>query len=169
MTNLDDLKQVAKDTFETISDFSSETLKLAEDKAKTLARRAKLTANITKHRTVIRRKHIDIGIAYYKLFKDAPDESLKESCEAITASLQQIAAMEKELEEIRNRAYAGSKAGCSDSSDEADCCCEDEAQEDPGCCEGDTKEDACCGDETATEECCENSAEEEKPKSKAKS
>ena len=90
MSNIDGIKKKAKNAIGKITEASS-----------SLARRAKLTAAITKNRTIVRRKHIEIGIDYYKLFKDAPDEAFKESCETIKASLKNIAAMEKEIAELR--------------------------------------------------------------------
>ena len=89
MSNIDEFKRVTKKAFGAVTNASA-----------SLAKRAKLTAAITRERTIIRRKHIEIGIAYYKLFKDSPDERLKGKCETITDSLTQIAAMEKELAEL---------------------------------------------------------------------
>ena len=89
MSNFDEIKNATKKAVGTITNASS-----------SLAKRVKLTAAITKERTIIRRKHIEIGRAYYKLFKDSPDEKLKEKCETITESLTKITAMEKELAEL---------------------------------------------------------------------
>ena len=100
MSNFDDLKEKAKETIENIADFSQETFKNVEGKAKTLARRAKLTANITRERTVIRRNQIAIGDIYYKMHKNKPAKALQENCEAITAALDNIAEMEEELSNL---------------------------------------------------------------------
>ena len=101
MSNLEDLKGKAKETIENIADFSQETYKTVEEKAKTLARRAKLTANITKERTIIRRKHIEIGTKYYEMNKHKPSKHLVDSCNAITESLERIAKMEEELKDLK--------------------------------------------------------------------
>ena len=98
MSNFDELKQKAKETIETITEFSQETLKTAEAKAKILARKAKLTANITKERTVIRRNQIAIGAIYYEQHKSKPSKALESNCVAITEALNKIAEMESELE-----------------------------------------------------------------------
>ena len=167
MSNFDDFKKAAKDTFETIADFSSEAYKIAEDKAKTLARRAKLTADITKQRTVIRRRHIEIGITYYKLFKDSPDESLRECCETITQSLRRIASMEKELEELRRRVYTGSKdqrrdtGGFTEAAKETYAPCggdgdDEENTASPGCDECDCTASKGSKADNAAPECCED-------------
>jgi len=101
MSNLEDLKGKARETIENIADFSQETYKTVEEKAKALARRAKLTANITKERTIIRRKHIEIGTKYYEMNKHKPSKHLQESCNAITESLERIAKMEEELKDLK--------------------------------------------------------------------
>ena len=143
MSNFDEFKKAAKDTFGTIAEFSSEAYRIAEDKAKTLARRAKLTASITKQRTIIRRKHIEIGMTYYRLFKDSPDAALKDSCDTITASLNRIASMEKELEELRKRVYYGDKNSC----------CGENAESPDDCCAGEENTDACCETEPSEIQC----------------
>ena len=100
MSNFEDLKQKAKETIETIADHTQETYKTVESKAKILARRAKLTANITKERTVIRRNQIAIGATYYDMHKNKPAKALQENCEAITTALTNINEMEEELKNL---------------------------------------------------------------------
>ena len=100
MSNFDDLKEKAKDTIETIAEVTQETYKTVESKAKTLAKRAKLTAAITKERTIIRRNHIELGTKYYEQHKNKPAKALQENCEAISASLDRIAEMEEELKDL---------------------------------------------------------------------
>ena len=100
MSNFDELKEKARETIENIVDFSQETCKKAESKAKTLARRAKLTTNITRERTIIRRNHIEIGTKYYDQHKNKPAKALEENCIAITEALNRIAEMEQELKDL---------------------------------------------------------------------
>jgi len=115
MASYDDLKRKAKDAFDTIADVSVEAYKLAEEKAKILARRTKLNADITREKVLIRRLKAEIGGLYYDLHKDDPEEAFKQGCDSITASLESIAAKRRELDDLRN-ANAGS------------CCCDtDEA------------------------------------------
>jgi len=103
MSNFDGFKEKTKDAFESFVEFSQDTCKKAESTAKTLARRAKLTTEITKERTTIRRNHINIGTKYYNLFGSSPDDSVKENCEIITESLSRIAKMEAELNELSKK------------------------------------------------------------------
>ena len=141
MPNYDDLKKKAKDALDTIADVSVETYKLAEEKARILAKRAKLNAEITRERALIRRAKINIGGAYYKLHKDDPDESLKELCEEITASLDLIASNQQELDDLRSG--KASCKECGEAEDDACCCCAEDSKED-SCCTEESKEDSCC-------------------------
>jgi len=102
MSNYDDFVKKAKDAIDTLADVSVEAYKIAEEKARVFAKRAKLTAGIANERAVIRRLKVEIGGTYYKLHKDAPEEALKPQCEEITAALDRIAAKQRELEELRN-------------------------------------------------------------------
>ena len=102
MANYDDIKKKARDMVDTLADVSVEAYKLAEDKARVFAKKAKLSAGIANERALIRRTKVEIGGTYYKLHKDAPEEALKAHCEDITAALDRIAAKQRELEELKN-------------------------------------------------------------------
>jgi len=107
MANYDEFKKRAKDAFDTIADVSVEAYKIAEEKARILARKAKLSAGITHERAIIRRLKMEIGNVYYKLNSESPGEEFKQFCEDITASLERIAAKQRELEELRNTGSGG--------------------------------------------------------------
>ena len=81
MPNYDDIRKKAKDAFDTIADVSVEAYRLAEEKARVLAKRTKLRAGITNERATIRRLNVEIGSTYYRLHKDAPAEEFKQLCE----------------------------------------------------------------------------------------
>jgi len=127
MPNYDELKKKAKDALETIADVSVEAYKIAEVKAKVFARRAKLNAEITREKSVIRRLKFDIGGAYYDLHKDDAEEALKESCDALTAALDSIAAKRAELEDLKRGNPGAEEAEAEDACPE--CECEDEDPE----------------------------------------
>ena len=132
MPNYDEIKKKAIDALETIADVSVEAYKLAEEKARVFAKRAKLTAEITKERAQIRRVKLDIGGIYYDLHKDAPGDAFKESCESISASLECIAANQRELEELKNAGeYCEDEESCEEGEccEEGDTCCEPEGEE----------------------------------------
>ena len=102
MPNYDDFKKKAKDAFDTITDVSVEAYKLAEGKAKVLAKKAKLSAGIANERALIRRLKVEIGGTYYKMYKDSPEESFRELCGDITDALDRISAKQRELEELKS-------------------------------------------------------------------
>ena len=102
MATYEDFKKKAKEALDTIADVSMEAYRAAEEKAKILARRAKLNTEITREKAAIRRTKIRIGDAYYELHKDSPEDSLKQYCDDISTSLELIAAKQRELEELKS-------------------------------------------------------------------
>ena len=120
MANYDDFRKKAKEVVDTIADASVEAYKLAEEKARVLAKKAKLNAGIANDRAHIRRLKVEIGGTYYKMFKDAPDDALKLHCDEITFALERIAAKQRELEELRNVASYDDEADVCDCEDCAD-------------------------------------------------
>ena len=102
MANYDDLKKKAKDAIGTIADVSVEAYKLAEEKARILAKRARLNTEITREKALIRRMKSEIGNKYYALHKDDPEEAFKEFCESVTDSMARIETKRRELEELKS-------------------------------------------------------------------
>lgn len=131
MANYDDFRKMAREAIDTIADVSVEAYKLAEEKARVFAKKAKLNAGIANERALIRRLKVEIGGTYYKLHKDEPEEALKLHCEDITTALDRIAAKQRELEELKNVSTF-----------------EEEAEED---IEADVETEAECCDDSATE------------------
>ena len=117
MKNYDDLKQKAKTAIETIADVSVEAYKIAESKAKALAKRAKLNADSTREKVQIRRSYSEIGKKYYELHKDNPHEAFKEDFGNVSDSFDRIAAIQAELEELKK-----SPEVCDCDCDDEDCC-----------------------------------------------
>jgi len=122
MANYDDFRKKAKDALDTLADVSVEAYKIAEEKARVLAKRAKLTAAIANEKASVRRLKVEIGGIYHKLYKDSPADELKELCDEITFALESIAAKQRELEDLRSGKT---------------CCCEPE-----GCCDTEADEEA---------------------------
>ena len=140
MANYEELKKKAKDALETIADVSAEAYKIAEEKAKVLAKKAKLNAEITREKALIRRLNSNIGSKYYELHKDDPEIAFKDECESITDSLARIGAKKRELEDLKSGGT----------------CCEDAED---CCCDGDVAAEECC--DGAKEDCCTPEAKEE--------
>jgi len=104
MANYENFKSRAKSTFSAIADASVEAYRVSNEKAKILAKKAKLNAGIANERATIRRLNVEIGATYYKLNKDNPDEALKTQVEDITAAYARIATKQAELEELKSPA-----------------------------------------------------------------
>jgi len=157
MAHYDDLRKKAKDALDTLADVSVEAYKIAEEKAKVLAKRAKLTAAIANDRASVRRLKVEIGGTYYMLHKDAPEEALKQLCDEVTLALDGIAAKQRELEELRNcRSCDTDAEECCDTDEDPDageCCCTGEETNAGECCDTDAepKAEECCGTDAETE------------------
>jgi hypothetical protein len=119
----DDFKEKAKGVVDTVVDVSVEAYKVAEEKAKAIAKWTKLNAEIVHEKATIRRLHSEIGAKYYEIRKDNPDDELREKCHAVTEAYNQIAAKKKELEDMKNSGEVGEDdiGGC-------DCGCEGESE-----------------------------------------
>jgi len=120
MSSFENLKKKAKEALGTIADVSAEAYKVAEVKAKELAKTAKLNADITREKAAFRHLYQDLGTKYYEKYKDDPEKDFAEEIEAINEAFERLAAKQKELEELK----------VSESSEEEACdCCDDESCE----------------------------------------
>ena len=122
MARYEDIKKRAKDTIETIADISVETYRIAEERTKILAKRARLNADITREKALIRRLKGEIGGKYYELHKDAPEEALKEACEGITDAIARIGANKKEIDELKKSTTSYDAESEPESCEDAECC-----------------------------------------------
>lgn len=101
MANNEEFKQKAKETIDTIVDVSVETYKVAEERARLLAKKTKLRASIVNEKATIRRLSVELGTAYYNKKKDNPPEEFAKMFAEITAAHEKIAEKEKEIEDIK--------------------------------------------------------------------
>jgi len=141
--NYDEFKKKAKETLDTIADASVDAYKLAEEKARILAKKTKLRAGIVNDKATIRRLNVELGGTYYKLFKDAPAPELESLCAEITDAYEKIAEKEQEIEELKNITIAKAEEA---PPKEESCCCDDEKEEAPP-----EEEKCCCEDEKCDE------------------
>ena len=102
MAGFDELKQKAKDAAEAIADKSVEIARAAGEKTRTLAKTAKLNAEISKEKSNLKRYYAELGSIYYTFFKDSPDEHLEQICEEITNSLEIIESKQDELNALKD-------------------------------------------------------------------
>jgi len=122
MALYEDIKKKAKDTFETIADISVETYKIAEERTKILAKRARLNAEITREKALIRRLKGEIGGKYYEMHKNDPEDDLKKACDDITDSIARIGAHKREIDELKNSVTSYDAETEAESCDNAECC-----------------------------------------------
>ena len=122
MVNYEDIKKKAKDTFETIADISMETYKIAEERARILAKRAKLNAEITREKALIRRLKGEIGGKYYEMHKNDAEEELRKACDDITDSIARIGAHKREIDELKNSVASYDAETEAECCDNAECC-----------------------------------------------
>ncbi|MCL2401539.1 MAG: hypothetical protein FWC90_02725 [Oscillospiraceae bacterium] len=101
MASFEDLKRKAKGAVETIADVSVEAYRLAEEKAKILAKTTKLNAEISREKTQIRRLYCEIGRMYYELCKDNPEENFVQNFTEVAGAYERIAEMKKEVEALK--------------------------------------------------------------------
>jgi len=139
MANYDELKKIAKETLDTIADASVDAYKVAEEKARILARKTKLRAGIVNEKATIRRLNVELGSSYYKLYKDNPAPEFEDLCEDISGAFERIALKEKEIEELKNNAAAAN-------AEKEPACCAPEAAPEP-----EHEPDCGCGCEAAPE------------------
>ena len=126
MANYDDFKKVAKETLDTIADASMDAYKMAEEKAKILARKTKLRAGIVNEKATIRRLSVELGTAYYNKYKDDTTSEFVQLCTEITGAHERIAVKEEEIEEIKKAAAAAKAEKAKEAAKPEEKCCDDE-------------------------------------------
>lgn len=104
MGTFDNLKEKAMATLGTIIDKSTTIYENAEEKAKYLAKTAKLKAEIAKDNSQVKKLYTDLGSLYYCLNSENPDEKLAQICEEIKAVLDRIEVKQNELKTISEEA-----------------------------------------------------------------
>lgn len=104
MGKLDSLKEKAMSALGTIIDKSTTIYENAEEKAKYLAKTAKLKADIAKDNSQVKKLYADLGSLYYCLNSENPDEKLVQICDEIKAVLDRIEVKQHELKSISDEA-----------------------------------------------------------------
>jgi len=106
MANYDDLKKKAKETLDTIADASVDAYKVAEEKARVLAKKTKLRAGIVNEKATIRRLSVELGTSYYKKYKDDANAEFKQLCDEISCAYDRITVKEDEIADLKANAAA---------------------------------------------------------------
>ena len=100
MASMDELKRKTKDAIDAIADVSKEAYKLAEGKTVELAKRAKLSSEIAREKSHIRRLRSELGKLYFELHKENPIEPLAPLCDEMSAAYARIKVKRQELEDF---------------------------------------------------------------------
>jgi len=95
--NLTELKEKAADTAGLILEKALVLKDTAEEKARILAKKAKLRAELARNGSEIKRLYTDLGSLYYCMNKDDPDDMMKQTCEEISLLLEKNDSCEAEL------------------------------------------------------------------------
>jgi len=164
MANYDEIKKKAKETLDTIADASVDAYKVAEEKARILARKTKLRAGIVNEKATIRRLNVELGSSYYNTYKDNPAPEFEDLCEDISGAYERIALKEKEIEELKTNAGGGAEqeAACCAPEAAPECGCEDaQAPEPEQVCEVAPEPEQVC--EVAPEGGCDCGCDTENP------
>ena len=104
MPNYDDFKKKAKVALDTFADASVDAYKVAEEKARILAKKTKLRAGIVNEKATIRRLCVELGNSYYKKYKDDANAEFKQLCDEIGCAYDNIATKEDEIAELKANA-----------------------------------------------------------------
>ncbi len=73
------------------------------NKTKELTELAKLNIDISKEESVLRAKYNEVGMKYYDITKDNPDEDFKNDFDAIAESIHTLAELKVKLQELKNK------------------------------------------------------------------
>ncbi len=100
MSKFDDIKQKILEKAGALADKSVVAAKSAADGAKTLARKAKLNAEIAAERESLRKNFAELGKEYYAKCPTPEDETLAEIAGRIAASFEAISAKQAEIDAL---------------------------------------------------------------------
>jgi hypothetical protein len=135
--DINEVKEKVMSTINSVADLTKDFAEKTADKAKGLARIAKLTMEISAEKEAIRKAYIEIGKMYYETHKDNPEGLFAQLCEEITQANENIAAKQAEIDRLK------SDAGVTDDSCEVEFeTVVSEAEEEATECPLDTEEPA---------------------------
>ncbi len=97
MADMNELKERVVSTLENVADKTMAFAAIAADKAKAMARMAKLTVEINGEKDAMKKAYIEIGKLYYETHREDPDGFFAQLCEEITLAGENIAAKEAEI------------------------------------------------------------------------
>lgn len=109
MTDLNELKGKFLNTLGTVAGKTRGYAEKAADKAKDVARIAKLNMELSAEKDTIEKAYLEIGKLYYETRKNSPDGFFVQLCDEITLANENMARVLSELDELK--AGLGVKGG----------------------------------------------------------
>ena len=101
MANLNETKEKVMTTIGTVADMTKDFAAQIGDKAKGMARIAKLTIEINNEKETIKKAYSEIGKLYYETHRDNPEGFFTQLCEEITLAGSGITDREDEIAAIK--------------------------------------------------------------------
>jgi len=101
MADLNELKGKFLNTLGTVAGKTRDYAEKAADKAKDVARIAKLNMELSAEKDTIEKAYLEIGKLYYETRKNSPDGFFVQLCDEITLASENIAKVLSELDELK--------------------------------------------------------------------
>jgi len=109
MSDFNELKGAFLNTLGTVAGKTRDFVEKAGDKAKDVARIAKLNMELSSEKDTIEKAYLEIGKLYYETRKNAPDGFFVQLCDEITLANDNISKVLSELDDLK--AGLGTKSG----------------------------------------------------------
>lgn len=106
MADINDIKGAVLNTLGTVAGKTRDFAEKAADKAKDVARIAKLNMELSSEKDNIQNAYLEIGKLYYETRKDAPDGFFVQLCDEITLANENISSILSELEDLKTGVYS---------------------------------------------------------------
>ena len=151
--NINEIKEKVMTTLGTVADATKDIASKTADKAKAVARIAKLSMEINGERDTVKKAYLEIGKLYYELHRDDPDGFFAQLCDEVSIANASIAAKEAEIAELKaNGAVTDDDMDIEVEFTECDDECEDEGESCDCGCEAPEASSCCCETDAADEE-----------------
>lgn len=138
MADINEIKDAVLGTLGTVADKTISMAGKAKDKAKDVARIAKLNMELNNEKTAIEKAYAEVGKLYYETRKDNPDGFFVQLCDDITLAKENVEKLSREIDNLKASISKGSGEEVEVEFTEVS----DEEFEKPA---EEAKEDCCCG------------------------
>ncbi len=101
MADINEIKGAVLNTIGTVAGMTRDFAEKAADKAKDVARIAKLNMELSSEKDNIQKAYLEIGKLYYETRKDSPDGFFVQLCDEITLASDNVSSILSELEDLK--------------------------------------------------------------------